>query len=429
MLGCLLLAMPAIANIWYIARFGVNVPYEDSWNGTLPVVRAVSSGKLTFALLNAPHNENRMLFPNLIQAFLDSHTAANAKVDMYLSTIFVTAALILLVHLARRTTGLPILLLVPLSFLLFDWVQVENILWAFQLAWMMIVFCLIAALVGLDHRNNLIWFGIACAAGAVASYSSLQGLLVWPVGLIFASLTGWRRSWLGVWIGAGAVATGAYLWDFPGLGASSGLGYDLQHPGATCFYLIRLVGGISPTSHHLLSGAAILTLGALLGLVAYRRQVSVRLLRLPVALWCMGVLFDLLVALGRTQLAVPDDSRYTTFNLLLAAGLYLSALVLLTPTMPFHWSTVKGQLRRRTPESVVSGLAIAAVVLVLVVAIPSGLQQGRTYYESREHSAEILRHYRTTSSAKLANGLFAPSGSYIKVWARWLQSKRWSVFD
>jgi hypothetical protein len=428
-LGYVLAAVPVFATFWYVWRYGVNVPFEDSWNGTLPSVKAIVSGHVSLALLNAPHNENRMLFPNLIQGLLDSHTQANATVDMYLSAGIMTAALVLLIYLARRTLELHPLYLVPVAFLLFDWVQVENLLWAFQFAWMLISCSLILALVGLERRGQWAWFLLACIAALIGSFSSLQGLLIWPVGLLYAGLAGWNRRWLAAWTGLGLAAVVIYLRGFGDLGTSSGLQYDAHHPLDTLLYLVRLVGGIVPTHHHTLGGVLIIGLGGVVAWIAIRTHVPLRLLRLPLALSSMGVAFDLLVATGRTQLAVPDDSRYTTYNLLLAAGIVLTAMAILNASPVLSWMSIRSRLHAHPVAALMTLLSVAVILAVISLSVPNGLATGQQYRSSRVHGAQILRNYQTSSDAELRAALFAPSGAYVKVWAAWLRAKRWSVFS
>jgi len=428
-LSYLLMAVPVLLDYWYVHAFGVNVPFEDSWNGTLPIVKAIASGHFYFAQLYAPHNESRTVFPNLILGIMDSHTQANAKFDMYLTAGIMTISLVLLIWLARRSTGLPALLLVPLAFLLFDWVQVENLLWAFQLAWMLVVLCLFVSLAAFERRPHPGWFAVAAGAALVASFSLLQGFLIWPVGLAYAAVLGWRRGWLAVWGGLGVMAAIAYLQGFGSLGASSGLTYDLQHPAATSLYLLRLVGGMVPTSHHATAGLLILGASALVGYLAIRNRIPVTRLRLPLALWATGILFDLLVAAGRTQLAAPASSRYTTFNLLLLAGLYLASVAILVPAGPWDWNAVASRLHLREWEAAIGLLIVLGTVGTVALSVPSGLRAGQAYYSYREHGALLLRDYHTTSAPSLAQFLFAPSGAYVKIWAGWLQSRHWSVFS
>src|ERR1019366_8903735 len=90
-----------------------------------------------------------------------------------------------------------------------------NTLWGFQMAWYLVLLGLAVALFLLD-RPSLTWLVLAAAmaAAVVGSFSSLQGLLIWPTGLVLLYLR--RRPWrmIVVWI-ISAVATGAiYFYNY-----------------------------------------------------------------------------------------------------------------------------------------------------------------------------------------------------------------------
>ena len=54
-------------------------------------------------------------------------------------------------------------------------------------------------------------FAVALAAAVVASYTSLFGLLVWPVGLLYGALKGLRRRYIGAWVLVAAAAAWLYF--------------------------------------------------------------------------------------------------------------------------------------------------------------------------------------------------------------------------
>ena len=70
---------------------------------------------------------------------------------------------------------------------LFSLVQMENWLWSFQFAFFFIQFTVIASLIILCRTELALWLRILAVAplGAAASFSSAQGLLLWPA-LIFS---------------------------------------------------------------------------------------------------------------------------------------------------------------------------------------------------------------------------------------------------
>jgi hypothetical protein len=423
---CLLLAAPVALDFWFIRAFGVNVPYADSWNGSLPFVKAFSNGTLTLAELWAPHNENRMFFPKLILAVVDSHTRANQVTDMYLSAIVMTAALAVLLVVALRSTGLGLAWMVPIPFLFFSLAQVGNILWAFQFAWMLVLLCLVVSLWGLDSsRAHYLPFAIAVLAAVVASFSSLQGLLIWPAGLLFGIGRGLSRARLAFWCAAGVVTGGIYAWHFGKVSPATGPTYALLHPSLAAHYFLRLMGGMVPV-HQQLFAILMLAASCLLGVLLYYRRANWERLRLPLALWLFGVLFDLMVTVGRLQLGVPGSSRYTTYNLLILIGLYLGALVLIDPHR--ERSNQRAIWRAGLWPSLLGLGVVALVVVQIAISLPAGIQAGERRHTVRLEDAQLLLHYRTAPNSELAANLFPPTGAYVRVWAGWLQARQWSVF-
>jgi hypothetical protein len=422
-----LLAVPVALDFWYIRAFGVNVPYADSWNGTLPFVRAFSDGTLTLGTLWAPHNENRMLFPRLILAIVDSHTRVNEVTDMYLSAIVMTVTLVLLLVLAVRSTGLKWVWMIPVPFLFFSLAQVGNILWAFQFAWMLILLCVAVSLWGLESgRVRYLPLLIAILAAAVASFSSLQGLLVWPAGLWFGIGRGLPRARLAVWCAAGVICGAIYAWHFGKVSPATDPSFAFYHPIQAAHYFLRLMGGVVPV-HHQVFAILVLVASCLLGWLLYRRRTEWARVRLPVALWISGVLFDLIVTIGRMQLGDPGSSRYTTYNLLVLIGVYLAAVVLIAPqpARPSLWAGGRAAL---WPGLLGLGV-VTLMVFQIAISLPPGIQAGAARRTAGLQDAQILRKYRTTPNSELASHLLPPNGAYVRLWAGWLNSQHWSVFS
>ncbi len=418
------MAVPVALDFWFIHRYAVNVPFADSWNGTLPSVRALVQGHLTFSTLWVPHNENRMLVPNLLQAVVDSHTRVNEVDDMYLSGVFMTITVGLMIWLARRTADIPLLWLIPVPFLYFSLVQAGNLLWAFQLAWMLILLCTLVCLCALE-LSGLGPFLVACVAAVVASYSSLQGLLLWPVGFLYALGRGRSRLQLAAWFVLAVVVTAIYEWHIGNIYTVTSPTFALDHPVLAVRYLLHLMGNIVPV-HHTAFALALLAASALVLWGVLRRQVPASRLRLPLALWLSGLLFDILVTVGRLQLNAPFSSRYTTYGLVLLIGVYLGVVTLLNP--PPRLRALPRTLVLRPWRSALAGVVLALVILQVVWSIPNGLDQGRATLASRTEAALILRDFRTEPNSQLAHFLYPPSGAYVRSWASWLQARHWSVF-
>jgi hypothetical protein len=332
-----------------------------------------------------------------------------------------------LLVLAVRSTGLRLAWMLPLPFLFFSLVQVGNILWAFQFAWMLILLSVAVSLWGLElGRVRHLPLLIAILAAAIASFSSLQGLLAWPAGLCFGIGRGLPRSRLVLWCAAGLISGTVYAWHFGKVSGGTTPSFAIFHPAQAAHYFLRLLGGVVPI-HQQDFALLVLVASCLLGWLLYRRRTAWARARLGIALWLSGVLFDLLVTIGRVQLGDPGGSRYTTYNLLVLIGLYLTAVVLVAPQAegPGQWY---GGWASFWPG--VLGLGVATLLMFqIAISLPAGLQAGSARRSAMLQDALVLREYRTTRNSVLASHLFPPSGAYVRLWAGWLDSQRWSVFS
>jgi hypothetical protein len=424
----LVAAAPAL-YVWYVASYGVNVPIQDTWNSNIPLLQALTIGRLSFAMLWSPHNEDRMLIPNLVLLVSDSVSHLNQKVDMYLSAAFLIGAAILLWWVLGRTTALRGLGYVPVAFLLFNLVQAQNALWGFQLAWMLIVFCLMAmlCLLELSPQRRLALIA-ACVVAIIASYSSSQGLLLWPAGLVYLVCLRAPLKRIVGWIAVAGVTTALYLIDFGPSLASPGPGYALHHLSTSLHFLLDLVGGIWP-AHPGLIGVAMLATGPALALIARSLHVSWPAMRVPIALWLSAILFDLLVTEGRVSLGVPYalSSRYTTYNLILAISLYSASFIIFgardgsSPEAGTHTRLI-------WVRTVPLAICVVALGLQLFWSIPNGLVTGRDYYGARSEAAQLLRNYKTTPVRKFGEYIYGPNGSIVARLAPVLARYHWSVF-
>jgi hypothetical protein len=359
----------------------------------------------------------------------DSITRLNEKVDMNLSAVLVVAALILLFWLTARTANVTGLWLLPVAFLRCDLVQIQNILWAFQLAWAVVVLCLMISLWGLElGQHRRLPFFLAIVAGIVGSFSSLQGLLIWPVGLVYLLCLQPPPSRALTWLGAGITTSVVYFWNLGPLSEDNSLRELIHHPILAAHFYLRLLGGFAPS--HASDVGALLLVGSLgLGWLGWQWSSDWRVLRVPLGLWLTAVLFDLVVTEGRLRfgLSYALSSRYTTYNLLLFIGVYVGAVAVL---MPGHgWKQLATAVRSRPIAALAVGAVTIAVAFQLSSSIPNGLLQGQSYRSSREVAVQLLRHYKTTPDSTYGEYIYAPDGGPVKALAPILARDHLSVFS
>jgi hypothetical protein len=300
----------------YVVHYSKNVLYLDDWS-VVPLVHGSLHDHLSIGALWALHNQNRMLVPNLVYVGLATLTHDNTSVVILLSAIVFafTFAVFLLSfrsYLGRTVTPLMVLILGAVWFSLIDW---QNALWAFQFAWYLIVFFLITTIYCLQRR----WFVAALTLAVLASFSSFQGLALWPVGAVMLLWQSrrWDR-WMLIWGGAAVATAAGYFWHYS-------YKSTLPHsPGLMVkFFLIEL-GEVVPRANdlglHELFGAATLVAAVFVVVQSVRHDRDA----LPVALITFGLLFDVSIVLGRAGyplFVAATQSRYTMPNLIILVAI------------------------------------------------------------------------------------------------------------
>jgi hypothetical protein len=345
--GAVLLLVPIALYVWFIHRYGVNAIYYDQWDniGLLTHIDWLTksySHPTTFATLWWQHGEDRMFFPNLIVLSLGHLTNMNTLTELYVSAALLLSALVLIILAHRQdVTRTHLVLYLPVAFLVFTLGQFENTLFGFNL-WLYVVIAVLAATIFLLDLPRLSWLILlaAIAMAVVGTYSALDGLAIWPAGLVVLLWKRRPRAFVLTWLIA-AIATSVpyfYHYDFTGTGANGGgPGYVLAHPlsgiGFFFFAIGDLTGGPVPHANGdsdpviVGIGVAVFLLAVVcLALYGRRRNLS----RSPIgpALICFGILLATLVTIGRANLGFSgaSQSRYVTEDLFILVGCYLCLL-------------------------------------------------------------------------------------------------------
>src|SRR5271166_871089 len=193
--GFVLVCLSSCFPLLLIILNGINVPFQDEY-ALAAVIKAIRLDQASFATLWAPHNEHRILVPRVIFSILIPVTGWNSVALMVASWAIITGAALFLYYCFARIfdSSKPRLwlLTVGISFLIFfSPIQRENWLWAFQLAFFLVQVGVILSLFSISFRsvalaNRLL---LAIMFGALASFSSAQGLMVWPALLVTQLLT------------------------------------------------------------------------------------------------------------------------------------------------------------------------------------------------------------------------------------------------
>ena len=198
-LPCLLILLPVGFAFYYVRLFGVNIVFWDEW-GTVSLFEKFHSGTLGLSDLFAQSTIHISFFPKVVILFMGIVTSYNTVIQMYLILLCLCIALAVIFLTFRNSTShspYSLFLFVPIAFLMLSPIQHYNFLMGFQINFAFtLVFAVLAfyMLGGTGGRRlQKAAFPGALASATVASFSTIQGLLVWPVGLLPLLLTRTRN--------------------------------------------------------------------------------------------------------------------------------------------------------------------------------------------------------------------------------------------
>jgi hypothetical protein len=449
--------LPVIGYFCFLRLYSVDAVVGDQWD-LISMIRQSYVHFFDWGPMWAQHNENRIFFPNMIVLLLVHTDHFNVQVEAYLGAAMLTAAVvcILWAH-KRRSPSTPWLYYCPVAILAFSVVQYGNTIWGFQLAWYLVLLALAATIVLLD-RVTLTWITLvgALAAAVVGSFSSLQGLLIWPTGLVLLYYRRRSLSQIGLWIAFAIASTVIYFRGYQS--TTPGTQLARQHPLVALRFFLLAIGdvvGKPITDGRWTSGdTLVLLFGSLTILLAVGSVLICGVRRdemsgspIGIALICYGVLFAGLITQGRIIFGyeAASFSRYTSFDLLVLVGVYLALLgrrtsvpdtsqLAIDPGSPHTsggwWNN---SFVRPWLDRVAFPCASTVVLLAIVVQIPFGIYYGvqgaRVNHTQFVEAANALRHIDHVSDPYLVSSVlvFKPA-SFIRQQARTLEEHRLSVF-
>ncbi len=389
--------VPAVLYLLYVFHYSVNVPWGfDDW-AIVPLVNAANHGHFSLGMLWPQYGDRRLVISRLITVAFGDYGSLNERaVMMFTAALFVASYVVFLSlfrdYLGRRLTWLAVLVVGVVWFSLTDWFAA---LWSFQLSWYLVLVFFVA-MVALLQRRGLVLFALAIASAVLASLSDISGFVLWPVGLI-CLLWHPRRREVVAWLTAAVVTVGVYFHGYnfgyrqcPDCTAS----FDFRHPVLVAKFAAGLVGAIVPTVgtpgvphwvggwdfglHQLLGVVILLAAGyVVVQSVRDRRQTT----PLPVVLVAFGVLFDLVIAEGRTGEGViaTTGSYYTMPNLILLLGIVVYA-----------WRHLPDLRRDRSWRALAAGVLVVFLAIQTFMATGNGITAGRDRHQELKNAALVV---------------------------------------
>ncbi|HET7469869.1 MAG TPA: hypothetical protein VFJ81_09355, partial [Gemmatimonadales bacterium] len=321
-----LVAMPLAAQAATVFFLGVNVLVWDEFY-YVDMIRQARAGENWLPWLLLQHNEHRVVPMKLAMVPLALLTRWNMKAEMYFSAFLAALIVLGLWRLYRHAGGRDLLLFAPAAWLACNLAGYQNMLYGMMMCFYFTVLGVVWALVFLARRT-LGGLLLAMGCGVMASFSILNGFVVWPAGLL--ALLAWRErpGRIALWIAAGLASVLVYLRNFQIAPNTHPVALDPAGLVRIARFTVTALGAPLGAGSVPWSAALGLTvLAAVLALaIRWRREGRERWAAeaLPAALVLFGLLSCGVIAVGRASDPIAAvESRYVAFSSLGLVGLYL----------------------------------------------------------------------------------------------------------
>jgi hypothetical protein len=253
-----------------------------------------------------------------------------------------------------------------------------------------------------DPRWGWLVMAGAIVAAVVGSYSSLQGLLLWPACLVVLLLRRRRLRFVISWIVAGAATAAISIVNFNWqLGDSND--YALHHPAQGLRFFFFTVGDVIGAH----DGNLAVALGVLIVFTALWLTFSAVVRGeendgspLGVGLICFGLLFAVTITAGRAGpgLDAGGGSRYTTFDLLTLVGCYFVLLA--------RGGVVSTDRRRDKVLWWTSlGSVGVGVCLTLILGTINGLDDASSWQSAQIQTARVIANMQRAPDSMIERDL------------------------
>ncbi len=399
-----MILLPGILSVAYVHQFGVNVIFKDQFE-MVENFWQLYYGSLSFSDVWEPHNEHRFLFPRIALLALGTITEWNSVAEMYLIQfcLFGTLAGLWLAFGSGSRAG-P-LLFVPVAFMVFTLSQSDNLLWGYQITFAFAQTFSVLALcfLYLSGRGGKWKFAvpIALASGTIAAFSAIQGLLVWPAGLLQILIAPLERRAKGflaaAWGSTGVLVWVAYFVDYEPNVVSSPFGL-LAHPVAGAGRFLSLLGDSLYTGKTLFSSQrdfafanGLLVLGlAVVGLLLVYKYGKLGRYSFWLSLLAFSFLVLLSITAGRSESGADSvsASRYVTFSVLAVISVYAILAKL--------WAERKTRF-----ASALLGVLLTVILLNIPLSYERGIADGVKTKTERKEAALLLYTYESQSDESL----------------------------
>ena len=409
-----IVAIPPMFTLFSITKYGVNVPYWDEWQ-LVPLLEKSFEGKLTFSDLFSQHNEHRLLFPYVCMLTIAKITKYNVVDEMYFSWILsiITFLFIYKIHEKDLKSSIfHLVMFIPVSFLFFTPMQFENIFMGWQIQYYLAVLGVVTSIYFLSYADKVAGFNflMAMICATVASFSVINGLLIWIIGfLIILVKDANKKPLLLAWIIAGVGTNLIYFYGWSKPSYHPKIGFDIV------YFFVSIGSPLSwGKTSSLYIGAILLFIYmiVIVFLVKYRRTKDNVIW---ICLIAFSVLTSVMLTLGRSGFGVDQalSSRYIIYTLLGIIGVYAILI-----------NTIKKDKKYKY----VCVVIMALLMIGMFFNYARGIDIEASLHNDRIITADNLYNYRNVSDDRLKLHMFSVAKT-IREGAHILEYRKLSVFS
>jgi hypothetical protein len=411
----------------YISRFGTNITLWDDWE-IVPILDKFRQGTLGFSDLFAQHNEHRPFFPRIIFLLFALLTKFNAVVPMFFTGFLLLASLIFMYLKLKDQFGFKINTIpfwfVMLPFLIFNWRQSQNMLWQWQVAFVMpLTFSVLTFyFIELIRRGETYpYFVAAVVSATIATYSSSMGLFVWPAVLLqlFLKLGNKKHSYKHLFYWA-IIAAAQWMIYF--------LGYNkpVQHPNLLTFvsqpgqfahFFLVLCGNISMHIKPAADLGMLICFLCVYTVILLHKNHLLQRNSFWLALGSFSMLTLLSIAVGRMGFGdkIVLESRYSTYSIPLIVSLYVMMIDL------FQFKKYK------VIYIIFLAVFSYAVFTAAMTSYAESYEEGMELKVAHENLVPVLLNFKTSGDPELSR--MYPHPDIVRERAFLLEKWHYSVFS
>jgi hypothetical protein len=432
-ISLLLLIIPAIIVLLFIFLFGRTVIFTDEWI-MVPIIDHSFNGTIPWQDLFTQFNVHLAFFPKLAITGIALMTGFNTVAEMYFSWLILVLISVLIYTLCVRYFGDSVntrILFIPIAWLLWSLRQWENFLLGFEINFFLCVLGFVISVVLIDRSQDFRLSFLGALGGAViTSFSTINGLLIWPIGIILIILQRKGKKMLLSWVLCAISINSLYIlnWKDPGNGGAGGLtpiAFFTNNPATVIKFFLAFLGSpLSPGQpvniiilYSILVGIFVLV-AIVVGIAL---TLKYHLLKenspwIALLLFYLGTAFMTTIVRSCFGTGQALTSRYVTFSILGIIGLY------------FLYVTI---YKYNGPDLFHSGWMLKGVTCIILfgvfLGLIEGMAMGMRIASDRDKMTCTLMNYPSASDQDLS--AIYPDPNFVREMAIVLEKRHLNVFS